>query len=58
MDKVNDWIKGCFKKQKFETKQSAEHVKVRSEQKYNTTYRIYKCRHCTGFHLTSKQRVK
>jgi len=47
-------VRSCWKKERYPTEQVALETINRVHKKRNTTLRVYFCKHCLGYHLTSK----
>lgn len=48
------WVSSCLKKMRYPNEQSALEAINRVHKKRKTELRVYFCKYCLGYHLTSK----
>ena len=48
----------CLKKRKYKTEKQAKEAAIHYTEKYQKEHRVYYCRLCGCFHLTTKQDTK
>ena len=53
----SDWLRSCGGKVRYRRRQHAAVVADDCKAKRNIDLRMYKCRHCNGWHLTKKGAV-
>ena len=58
MDKANVWVKSCFNKKTFHSKELAEKAILLANKKWGVDLEYYLCPHCYNFHLTKQKKYE
>ena len=56
MEKIAEWVKTCLHKARFHSEYKADRRIDEIKKKDNVTLYKYYCPHCSGWHLTKKER--
>jgi hypothetical protein len=56
MNQLERWAKGCLGKNRYGSLAHAQEAARQLSRRFGVRYRIYWCRECAGYHLTTKVR--
>ncbi len=56
MTAIERWARGCLGKNRYGSRAHAEEAVRQMSRRFGVRYRIYWCRDCAGYHLTTKVR--
>lgn len=57
MTDIASWARGCLGKVRFRAAEFAEDRRKINQKKYKKEHYVYFCKHCGGYHLTTRRRA-